>query len=100
MLPDNMTDSELETWRQTRAQGRGRFLGKIMLHRSLWLFVPFGITLLALELRQKPDGGFWSDCEFLAWAFAGVSLLIGLGDGLFLWRLRELDFQRKSRLQD
>lgn len=94
-----MTNFELENWRRIRTQGRGVFVGKIIVRRCLWLSVPVIITLLLTGLHPKPAVNFWSEYQFLLWIFAGATLVIGFGDGFFIWKVRERDYQRKLRLE-
>jgi len=95
-----MTNFELENWRRIRTQGRGLFVGKIIVRRCLWLSVPVIVTLLLTGLHPKSTTDFWSEYQFLIWIFAGATLIIGLGDGFFMWKMRERDYQRKMRLLD
>jgi hypothetical protein len=95
-----MTNLELENWKLARAQGRARFICKTILTKGLWFAIPVAITLLVVFCKQEQPGGFWSANQLLIWCFAGVSLLVGFGDGLFVWMIREREYRRKMHFLD
>jgi uncharacterized membrane protein YbhN (UPF0104 family) len=71
---------------------------KIILRRCLWFSIPVVITLLISGSRPNHEGGFWSEYQALLWIFAGATLLIGFGDGWFIWKMRERDYERKTKM--
>lgn len=94
-----MKNSELDDWQRIRARGWGFFVAKIILRRCLWFSIPVGITLLITGLRPAHEGDFWSQYQSLLWIFASATLLIGFGDGWFIWKMRERNYERKIKVQ-
>jgi peptidoglycan/LPS O-acetylase OafA/YrhL len=89
-----MTDSERESWRRIRARGQAAFVAAMVVRRCLWLAVPVVVAVALSGFLSGQSAGFWTDLPSLIWMFAGVTLLIGIGDGFFLWRLREREYER------
>ena len=92
-----MTNLEFENWRLTRARGWGRFLLNMIFKRCLLFSLPLAGTLGFARWRWGGDAEFWRRDQFLLWAFAAVAVLIGFGDGLFGWAMREREYARKLR---
>jgi hypothetical protein len=87
---------ELENWKVTRAHGRGRFLARTTARRCLTLGLPVAVILLLAHWRHARDEFFLEDDALLIWAFAGITILIGLGDGLLGWLTCEQEYARKT----
>lgn len=90
----SMIDSERENWRRIRARGQTVFVCAMVMRRCLWLAVPVVIAVALSGFLSGQAAGFWTDLPVLIGMFAGVTLLIGIGDGIFLWRLREREYER------
>jgi hypothetical protein len=92
-----MTESELQSWEQERAQGRDRFILRGLWRRSLRFAVVFSIVSFVLDLfthRLLSVGlGVWNCLVTIA----TVTLAVGWCEGASIWYRREKEYSEARK---
>lgn len=89
-----MSNLELQAWNNIRMKGFGRFAVKSIIRCAAWFSIPMVPALLLTVIGAK-SGGVWTVCGSLTGIFVFLTLLIGFGDALVLWRKREHEYLQK-----
>jgi hypothetical protein len=89
-----MTESELQAWKQERAQGRDRFILRGMLRRGVRYAATFSVAYFLVVFFRHGKVAAFSELWFILPMFAILVLGVGWCDGASIWYKREREFKR------
>jgi len=90
-----VNNTELNNWEIFREHGKSAFILKHIGKKSLWYSMVFAVVWVVAAWHQDKTSETGSQHLFMLWAFAGVVLILGCGDGFYLWMMREREYERK-----
>ena len=85
----------LDNWEDFREHDKSAFILKHIGKKSLWYSMVFGGVCILAAWHQDNTSAFGAQPGFMLWAFAGAVLILGCGDGFYLWMMRDREYERK-----